>query len=157
MSDVSYLLIVETNSYAGNFERELTAWSTGVVGECGVGNDEATEFLEAAAAMGYTVSDDDGLSFLPFDDLMELRINVGNSALCMRPCSIAKNEAGEYNNVEMYLYRTPSEKDLAFIAFRINSFPEYWKHNVKILGIKLLKRETVVLDSEVWSERHAVQ
>jgi hypothetical protein len=155
MSDVSYLLIVETNSYAGNFERELTAWATGVVGECGVGDDAADEFLEAAVAMGYTVDDDENLS--PFADLMELRIDESDDTPCMRPCRMAKNEAGEFNNVEMHLYRTPSEKDLAFIAFRINSFPEYWKHNVKILGIKLLKRETVVLDSEVWSERYAVQ
>ena len=32
-----YLLIVDTKDYSGNFERELCAWVTGRVGECGVG------------------------------------------------------------------------------------------------------------------------
>jgi hypothetical protein len=31
--------IIDTNKYAGNFEREMCAYLTGVIGECGVGND----------------------------------------------------------------------------------------------------------------------
>lgn len=39
-----YIFIVDTNEYAGNFERELTAHCTGQVGECGVGNETAEAF-----------------------------------------------------------------------------------------------------------------
>lgn len=32
-----YKFIIETNTYAGNFNRELTAYVTGILGECKVG------------------------------------------------------------------------------------------------------------------------
>lgn len=34
-----YAIIIETNLYAGNFERELCAYVTGAVGECDVGSE----------------------------------------------------------------------------------------------------------------------
>lgn len=39
-----YLFVVDTLEYAGNFERELTAFCTGIVGECEVGEKQALEF-----------------------------------------------------------------------------------------------------------------
>jgi hypothetical protein len=39
-----YLFIVDTEKYAGNFEREMTAYCTGQVGDCEVGEKEAREF-----------------------------------------------------------------------------------------------------------------
>ena len=39
-----HIFVVDTDSYAGNFERELTAFCTGVVGECGKGEEEADAF-----------------------------------------------------------------------------------------------------------------
>jgi hypothetical protein len=157
------VLVVETNAYAGNFERELTAWATGVVGECGVGDAEAVEFIEAADAMGYETRDEDlGADVSPFNELMELIIDEGDDVSCMRPCTMSKNANGEYLNVEMFMFRAPSDKDLNFIVHRVNLFPEYWRaashcEPVKILGVKLLKRETVVLDSELWGESYVVQ
>ncbi len=40
----NYLVIIDTEQYAGNFERELCAYCTGHVGECEVGDDEADIF-----------------------------------------------------------------------------------------------------------------
>ena len=40
----NYLFIIDTNQYAGNFEREMTAYLTGHVGECEVGYDMAKSF-----------------------------------------------------------------------------------------------------------------
>jgi len=40
-------IIVDTESYSGNFERELTAYCTGAVGDCGVGSDMSDEFFES--------------------------------------------------------------------------------------------------------------
>ena len=34
-----YGFVVRTNLYAGNFEREICAYMTGVIGECGVGDE----------------------------------------------------------------------------------------------------------------------
>lgn len=36
-----YLFVIDTNRYAGNFEREMCAYVTGQIGECGVGKENA--------------------------------------------------------------------------------------------------------------------
>lgn len=41
-----YIFIIDTDSYAGNFERELTAYITGVVGGCEVGDDFAKIYIK---------------------------------------------------------------------------------------------------------------
>lgn len=41
--DTLYLFVVDTESYAGNFERPLCAFVTGQVGECGVGEELAEQ------------------------------------------------------------------------------------------------------------------
>ena len=33
----SWIFVVDTNQYSGNFERELTAYMKGMIGGCGVG------------------------------------------------------------------------------------------------------------------------
>lgn len=49
-SETKYRLVVDTNRYAGNFERESIAFATGRVGECGVGMGEACEAEEDLSA-----------------------------------------------------------------------------------------------------------
>jgi hypothetical protein len=39
-----YILVIDTEQYAGNFHRELTAWCTGVIEACGTGKAEAAQF-----------------------------------------------------------------------------------------------------------------
>lgn len=41
-------VIVDTNKYSGNFEREMCAYATGQIGECGVGEDEVDENMPHA-------------------------------------------------------------------------------------------------------------
>ena len=41
-----FAFVVDTEQYAGNFERELCAYATGVVGECQVGEDEASLYAQ---------------------------------------------------------------------------------------------------------------
>lgn len=40
-----YVYIIDTDKYAGNFERQLTAWCTGIVGDCKVGEPEKYAYL----------------------------------------------------------------------------------------------------------------
>jgi len=42
-----YILVIDTELYAGNFERPMCAYATGQVGECGVGEEEAQDFEDA--------------------------------------------------------------------------------------------------------------
>jgi len=43
---VNIYFVIDTNMYAGNFEREMCAYMTGQLGECGVGEEEAAAFEE---------------------------------------------------------------------------------------------------------------
>ncbi len=36
-----YLFVIDTDTYAGSFEREICAYVTGQIGECEVGKEEA--------------------------------------------------------------------------------------------------------------------
>lgn len=38
---MNFVLVIDTEEYSGNFERELTAYATGQIGDCGVGVEEA--------------------------------------------------------------------------------------------------------------------
>jgi hypothetical protein len=42
----SKIVVIDTDSYSGNFEREMCAFMTGRVGECGVGEGIAEEALD---------------------------------------------------------------------------------------------------------------
>jgi hypothetical protein len=145
---VEYLLIVDTNLYAGNFEREMTAFATGVLGECEVGDTMLEDFFEGAAAFGYDVDPDDMDAESPFIDLM---VQKDDGEGCQRPCSISMQN-GEYNSVEMYMDQRPAERDLAFIVERIRAFPAYsaqqqfGQKSLKILGIRLICRSITTTD-----------
>lgn len=148
---VEYLLIVDTNLYAGNFEREMTAFATGVLGECEVGDSMLEDFFEAAAAFGYGVDPDELDAISPFEDLMKQKPDGEG---CNRPCSISMQH-GQHNSVEMYMEQRPSERDLAFITERIRAFPavianqQFGTKGLKILGIKLISRTIVTTDEVV--------
>ena len=68
-----YAFVVDTNEYAGNFERELTAYCTGRIGECSVGDEMAKVFLQ-----------DTGLSSEHFDTIIDVPDEHGH----FRPTSI---------------------------------------------------------------------
>jgi len=121
-----YILVIDTDSYAGNFEREMTAYCTGEVGECGVGEEEAEIFQEETGEN--------------FSAKIESRPDEEDG--CQRPCEIWKNGAGPYNSVAIFFSRKPSKKDVLFIKSRADKYGELNK--IKILGIRLLMEETVI-------------
>jgi hypothetical protein len=44
-----WLFVVDTNHYAGNFEREMCSYMTGIVGDCGVGREYANRLKTETA------------------------------------------------------------------------------------------------------------
>lgn len=66
-----YIFCIDTDEYAGNFERPMCAFMTGVVGECGVGDEEAEAYLK------------EGLE--PLEDLI---MNMPDEHGCYRPAKI---------------------------------------------------------------------
>lgn len=69
-----FIFVVDTKQYAGNFEREMTAYCTGVIGECGKGKEHADLFKKECPEM---------------TDLMnEIVAQVPDEHGCYRPASI---------------------------------------------------------------------
>lgn len=66
-----YKFVIDTDQYSGNFEREMTAYLTGCVGECGVG-DEYAELFEK-----------ENVDHIDFSNVAFL-----NDDGCSRPCNI---------------------------------------------------------------------
>lgn len=46
MPNQEWIFVVDTEQYAGNFERGMCAFMTGMLGECGVGSEEARLYYE---------------------------------------------------------------------------------------------------------------
>ncbi len=80
-----WIFVVDTDSYAGNFEREMCAYATGLIGNCGVGEENATLFLEETDTEEYD------------NPLEEIRENVQDEHGTHRPCSIWSTP-GRLNN-----------------------------------------------------------
>ena len=72
--DDYFIFVVDTEQYAGNFEREMTAYCTGVIGECGNGDEHAKQFKEACPEM---------MSLMD-----EIVASVPDEHGCYRPASI---------------------------------------------------------------------
>lgn len=73
-TSTEYVLVIDTDSYAGNFEREMTAYCTGQIGECGKGKSQAEDFRECLSEHPYL-----------FDDVVVQR---GDDRGTMRPTTI---------------------------------------------------------------------
>ncbi len=97
-------IIVDTSQYSGNYERELCAWMTGLIGDCGVG-----EEIQSAA-----------LQELPAETAEWLRAHIilDNDRGCMRPVAICPTP-GFVNDGMGKLYR---EEDYVALAPR---YPAY--------------------------------
>jgi len=68
-----YIFVIDTDQYAGNFEREMTAYMTGQYGDCGVGAELISEIESAGLSADY------------FEDLIDTRPDEHG---CYRPCKI---------------------------------------------------------------------
>ena len=87
-----YVVIIDTDKYAGNFEREMCAFITGQIGECGVGDVEQSTALNEL----------DSESIEWFQDNVA---QMGDEHGCARPATIhATPGRPAYNSVGIYLY-----------------------------------------------------
>ena len=114
------VFVIVTNLYAGNFEREMTAYMTGQLGDCGVGGEEA-EIARAEL-------DPDVLEWLD-DCHLQVADDHGND----RPCSIwppvpdAYPESGVYSAVAVFLNEVPTPDVVAVLKARALRFAEMYR------------------------------
>ena len=76
-----WAFVIDTDTYGGNFERELAAYCTGEIGECGKGDDEAEIYRDE---MGISPAAEGG----PFFEQLHSRADDHG---CHRPASIFPN------------------------------------------------------------------
>lgn len=100
--------IIHTNQYSGNFEREMCAYLTGKIGECGIGKN----FIEQLP--------------IKFDNVL----NIEDEG-CLRPCNIYPTE-GYYNNGMGFNFM-PGEENEALEKFQ-EAWINYYEN--QILQIK---------------------
>lgn len=103
-----WLFVIDTEDYAGNFERELCAYITGRVGECGVGDDMAELFKKEVGE--------------PFDEVIEETDEHG----CNRPTTIYPTP-GWFNDGMGGHYKKGDEKR-ALVEYRKN-MAEYHRNS----------------------------
>lgn len=165
-SDVSEQVIfaIHTNQYSGIFEREMCAFITGLIGECGVGRDMAERFEED---LGEAMVESFGkiISYVGDEDYSS----------CMRPCviwptpnrsnngsgvhtTIAEGEEPEwpaYESVAIFFSEIPSREKIELMMSRAQLYAnevynrKYKRDQLKIIGFQLLKKVTTVVTETV--------
>lgn len=118
-----WIVVVATDRYAGNFEREMCAYCTGVVGECGVGKHLAADFPHDR------------------DKWRDRMLQFPDDHGCRRPASIWGGP--KFNDVAMFFAGRPSEREWKIIRSRAKEFAVVHTgpagNELKILGFKLLR------------------
>lgn len=123
-----YAFVIDTNEYAGNFEREMCAHITGQIGECGVGE----EYKQIGGR------DFDG-------KIMEIPDDNG----CYRPVSCCMNpEKTDNNSVAIFFNEQPTHEDIEYMKEQSYTFNEkrkmidYWgkDSSIEILGFRLIQK-----------------
>lgn len=99
-NDSCWGLVIKTDSYAGNFERELCAWLTGTIGECGVGKELIEPDIEAM-----------------FEEII---CQIPDDHGCYRPVSIRFDDT---NNLVIFFEASPSEQQMDVILERSKRIP----------------------------------
>ena len=127
----NYSIVIKTNQYAGNFERELCAHLTGIVGECEVGeeyvDESITEIFEQSID---TPADDNGTR---------------------RPVSLgSQNEGATGQDVVIYFDSEPTKEQVQIIKERLLTFkPSDWVKDLKFKGIELIEYQRTFISVEL--------
>jgi hypothetical protein len=160
-----WAFVVDTDSYAGNFERELSSF---VVGRC----DEHGEHRGGPYIEMYEKDFPDSD---PFEDLVTTRVDDhGDDYIARAPMALAptpgysidgwgkvmKLEPGKnpkhaaYNSVAIFLSRKPTNAELRILAERSKRFSglapiKPWDHRPKFLGCRLVEERTEIVSHDV--------
>lgn len=121
--DYKYKFIIDTNKYAGNFEREMCAYLTGRIGECGVGQEFAALFEK---------------EYEPFENVVDVADEDNG---CRRPCEIEIHPGYFNTGMGNHYSRKNKPDDSVILADYAKSIEGYelshidnYKHIIKTLN-----------------------
>jgi hypothetical protein len=140
--DSPFVVVVHTDSYTGNFEREFCAYVTGVVGDCGKGQNLANEYRE-----------DEGKDYYDFWDSLD---QVPDDNGCCRPVSLDTNSF-EGNSLLIFFQSDPTvpgegcgpETEFNIIQRRAPLYFQEHRPSVKLLGIEAFKNEVKRVQTKI--------
>lgn len=122
-----FAIVIKTDSYAGNFEREMCAHLTGHIGDCEVGQKYVDKTISAE-----------------FDEI------IGNEADdngCYRPVTLGCYIKGFTNkDVVIFLENKPTQKHFDIIKERSKTF-NY--EGEKIKGIELVQFNNIITRKKI--------
>lgn len=102
-----FVFVIDTDQYAGNFERDMCAYCTGHIGDCEVGDDYAKRYFDHETEA--------------FENIEQRNDNDS----CRRPCSIYPTPGtGHHNSVAIFFYEKPTAKQVELIKRRAGAFNE---------------------------------
>lgn len=162
-------LAIDTDTYSGNFERELFAFVFGVADT----PDGGTRDLSYYYMPAYEEAKRAGLRDLAHS-ILDVRMNEPGDdgyhpsyvTICPTPGFFNDGDGVHYEDTEnnrktvvedkrhpafqsvaIFLQRYPDAKELAFIKERVQLFAQFpkkhdWDHRPKILGLRLLRAKT---------------
>ncbi len=136
---------IDTTEYAGNFEREMTAYITGEIGECEVGHDMATLYVKE-------VGDEEDL----FGGLIA---QTPDDHGCFRPTSSVASPNGDLNSVGIFFAERPSDNIIAFMMKRAKQFatkrPDETSGSwpITIIGFRLIETKVVRAELAKWAPK----
>lgn len=120
-----FAVVIKTDSYAGNFEREMCAHLTGCVGECEVGKDYVDEIIKEKFNNVRDEADDNG---------------------CYRPVALGCDINGFTNQDVVIFFKTePTQEQLDIIKERSVDFNYSGE---KILGFELVQFHNTITNIE---------
>lgn len=135
---LSYKLIVNTNCYAGNFEREYCAFVTGALGECEVGEKQADAYREWLG---------ENVDLFEEDVVTQSQDDRG----CWRPVAIYNDEGVDeefYHSLEIGLEEPLSDDQIKVIQERSRMFMEE-NPTIEIRKFRVESEEIVVTRTPV--------
>jgi len=146
----TWIVVIDTNLYSGNFEHELASFTTGIT-DFGRGKDEAVKARNANAEMvgslksksTTVIHDEYGEQFVAIRATPG-RGNDGMGGHFDRTYKEDEKGYTAYESVAIFFKEAPTSDEMKFIAERANSFTQEYsdKHpDMKILGVYLIKCE----------------
>lgn len=118
-----WILVIDTNKYAGNFERELCAYTTGHIGDCGVGDDMAKIFDEEEAKTKKV--------FYPESEHWSCIMSLPDENGCARPCSIWDNPSWFNHGMGGHFRKDEPGVEEKALKHYIESVKEYYEPHLK--------------------------
>jgi hypothetical protein len=173
-TEPKWSFVVDTEDYAGNFERELSSY---VVGRCDEHGDHRggpyremfEQEIRGRGSRGHFEKED------PFEDLVTTRVDdhgddhIAHAPMALAPTpgysndgsgNVKKLKPGQkvkwpaFNSVAIFLTRKPTKGELKILVQRAKAFASLpkitrWDSRPKILGCRLVEERTEIISHAI--------